>query len=104
MTMPPKFTTMQTPMSRGAFEERLNLVHEHLKSGKMHPQGMEGMMNVRLLPNGRIDMLSVDEMVRLQANTTYQMVATDMGKTLRRMAELGKAADDADAQDNDDEF
>ncbi|WP_230847706.1 AVAST type 1 anti-phage system protein Avs1c [Comamonas testosteroni] len=100
--MPPKLTTMQTPMSRGAFEERLNLVHEHLESGKMHPQGMEGMLNVRLLPNGRIDMLSIDEMVRLHANTVYQMEATDMGKKLRRMAELGKGANDAEG--DDDEF
>jgi len=100
MTMPPKLTTMQTPMSRGAFEERLNLVLERLKSGKLHPQGMEGMINVRLLPNGRIDMLSIDEKARLHANMIYQMVATDMGRTLRRMAELGEGAKD----DEDDEF
>ncbi|MDF3885521.1 AVAST type 1 anti-phage system protein Avs1c [Cupriavidus basilensis] len=81
--MLPKLTKMQRPTTREEFEERINLVHEHLQSGKMHPNGMEGMLNVRLLPNGRIDMLSVDELVRLNANTTYQMIATDMGKMLR---------------------
>ncbi|KVO39274.1 hypothetical protein WJ85_30030 [Burkholderia ubonensis] len=78
---------MQRPTTREEFEERINLVHEHLQSGKMHPNGMEGMLNVRLLPNGRIDMLSVDEFVRLNANTTYQMIATDMGKMLRELPE-----------------
>lgn len=101
--MLPKLTTMHTPMTRIEFEERINLVHEHLESGKMHPQGMEGWINVRLLPNGRIDMLSVDEMIRLNANTSYQMAATDMGKTLRRMAEHRDGAEDADAEDDDDE-
>ncbi len=42
------------------------------------------MLEVRLLPNGRIDMLSVDEIVRLNANMTHQMIATDMGKMLRQ--------------------
>ncbi|OJA43202.1 AVAST type 1 anti-phage system protein Avs1c [Burkholderia ubonensis] len=85
--MLPKLTNMQRPTTREEFEERINLVHEHLQSGKMHPNGMEGMLNVRLLPNGRIDMLSVDEFVRLNANTTYQMIATDMGKMLRELPE-----------------
>ncbi|UJW81175.1 AVAST type 1 anti-phage system protein Avs1c [Hydrogenophaga sp. SL48] len=102
--MLPKLTTMHTPTTRIEFEERINLVHEHLESGKMHPQGMEGWINVRLLPNGRIDMLSVDEMIRLNANMSYQMAATDMGERLRRTAELGEGAEDADAEDDDVEF
>lgn len=99
--MLPKLTGMQTPMTRIEFEERINLVHEHLESGKMHPQGMEGWINVRLLPNGRIDMLSVDETIRLTANMSYQMAATDMGKELRRMAELGEGAEIAEADADD---
>ena len=99
--MPPKITTMHTPSTRIEFEERINLVHEHLESGKMHPQGMEGWINVRPLPNGRIDMLSVDEMIRLNANMTYQMAATDMGKMLSRMAELGEGAEDAEGDDEE---
>lgn len=85
---------MQRPTTREEFEERINLVHEHLQSGKMHPNGMEGMLNVRLLPNGRIDMLSVDELVRLNANMTYQMIATDMGKKLRELSKDREGLDD----------
>ncbi|WP_197342544.1 AVAST type 1 anti-phage system protein Avs1c [Ralstonia solanacearum] len=77
-------------MTREEFEERINLVRERLQSGKMHPNGMEGMLNVRLLPNGRIDMLSVDESVRLTANMTHQMTTTDMGKMLRKLSEYGE--------------
>lgn len=91
--MLPKLTSMQQPMTRQEFEERINLVHEHLQSGKMHLNGMEGMLNVRLLPNGRIDMLSVDEFVRLNANMTHQMVTTDMGKMLRELPEAGEGGD-----------
>lgn len=35
-------------------------------------------------------MLSVDEMVRLNANMCHQMIATDMGEMLRQMAEDGE--------------
>lgn len=93
--MLPKITPMKQPMTRGAFEERINLVREQLISGKLHPQGMESLFSVRLLPNGRIDMLSIDESVRLNANMTHQMIATDMGKMLRRMAE----ANDGESND-----
>jgi hypothetical protein len=33
---------------------------------------LDGLLRVRFLPNGRIDFLSVNEMVRLQANMTSQ--------------------------------
>lgn len=86
----PKLTSMKQPMTRGEFEERLNLVREQIQTGKLHPNGLEGMLEVRRLPNGRIDMLSVNEMVRLNANMTHQMIATDMGKMLRQMAKDGE--------------
>lgn len=86
----PRLTSMKQPMTREEFEERLNLVREQIQTGKLHPNGLEGMLEVRLLPNGRIDMLSVDEMVRLNANMTHQMIATDMGKMLRQMVEDGE--------------
>ena len=76
---------MQTPVTREEFEERINLVRELLLTGKAHPQGMEGMLNVRLLPNGRIDMLSIDELTRLSANTMYFMHATDFREKLNGM-------------------
>ena len=78
---------MQPPTTRKEFEERIQLVREQLRTGKMHPYGMEGLLNVRLLPNGRIDMLSIDERVRLNANMIYQMTATDMGQMLRGQSE-----------------
>lgn len=69
--------TMQTPGTRAEFERRLHLLRERLRQGKLlfskdikHlPLGLE---NVRYLPNGRIDLLSINEMVRLQANMMIQ--------------------------------
>lgn len=83
----PKLTSMKQPMTRGEFEERINLTHEQIQTGKLHPNGLEGLLDVRYLPNGRIDMLSVNETVRLHANMSHQMIATPMGDLLRRMAE-----------------
>ncbi|ASM52750.1 hypothetical protein PNIG_a0431 [Pseudoalteromonas nigrifaciens] len=34
---------------------------------------IEGILNVRKLPNGRIDFLSVNESARLHANTVFHM-------------------------------
>ena len=66
--------TMQTPTTRAEFERRLHLLREQIRNGKMHfPKGMKlGLLNVRFLPNGRIDFLSVDESTRLQANMMMQ--------------------------------
>jgi len=89
--MLPNITSMQTPVTREEFEERINLVRELLLTGKAQPQGMEGMLNVRLLPNGRIDMLSIDELARLNANMMHQMHTTDMGEMLRRLESGGKS-------------
>ena len=69
--------TMQTPETRAEFERRLHLLRERLRQGKIlfskdikHlPLGLE---NVRYLPNGRIDLLSINESVRLQANMMIQ--------------------------------
>lgn len=89
----PRLTSMQQPMTRGEFEERINLTFEQIETGKLHPNGLDGLLDVRHLPNGRIDMLSVNEMVRLNANMSHQMIATDMGKMLRHMAENGEAGE-----------
>lgn len=68
---------MHTPSTRAEFEERMNFAIEQLDNGKMHfAQGLRGadsLHNVRPLPNGRIDLLSIDEMARLNANMSYQM-------------------------------
>lgn len=86
-------TTMQQPMTRGEFEERINLTFEQINTGKLHPNGLDGLLEVRHLPNGRIDMLSVNEMVRLNANMSHHMIASDIGKILSQMAENGKSGE-----------
>lgn len=88
----PKLTTMQQPMTRGEFEERIYLTVEQIETGQLHPNGLDGLLDARHLPNGRIDMLSVNEMVRLNANMSHQMIATDMGKMLRQMASKEEAS------------
>ncbi|MEF8718288.1 MAG: AVAST type 1 anti-phage system protein Avs1c [Candidatus Accumulibacter necessarius] len=77
------FTPMHTPSTRAEFEERMNYLREHLKQGLMHfsrtVPGPENLLNVRYLPNQRIDLLSIDETARLNANMTYQMRNADFG-------------------------
>ena len=92
---------MRQPMTRGEFEERINLTFEQINTGKLHPNGLDGLLEVRHLPNGRIDMLSVNEMVRLTANMSHQMIATDMGKMLSQMAENVKSGEGGEADVED---
>lgn len=79
-------TTMQTPSTRAEFEERMNHAREQLINGKMHfangLRGPDSLLNVRYLPNRRIDLLSIDEMARLHANMAYQMCNVDFGEML----------------------
>lgn len=78
------FTTMDTPSTRAEFEERMNYANEQLINGKMlFSKGLRGpdsLLNVRYLPNRRIDLLSIDEMARLHANMAYQMSNLDFGE------------------------
>lgn len=80
------FTPMHTPSTRAEFEERMNYAREQLVNGKMHfakgLRGPDSLLNVRYLPNGRIDLLSIDEMARVHANTTYQMRNLDFDDML----------------------
>ena len=70
-------STYETPSTRADFEERMNYSREQMKQGKVHFSrevgGLESLLAVRLLPNGRIDLLSIDESARLHANTTFHM-------------------------------
>lgn len=86
----PNITSMKPPATREEFEERVNLARELLIIGKMDPQGMDGMANVRFLPNGRIDMLSIDESTRLIANQMHMMHTTDFGDSLRELGRESK--------------
>lgn len=71
------FTHMQTPSTRSEFEERMNYTREQLRMGKMFfAQGLrapDSLLSVRHLPNRRIDLLSIDEAARLNANMSFQM-------------------------------
>ncbi len=72
-----KNSHMKTPRTRAEFERNFHLLHRQFKEGKIHiAQGLSGVIDglarVRLLPNGRIDFLSVDESARLQANMMNQ--------------------------------
>ncbi|WNV04325.1 AVAST type 1 anti-phage system protein Avs1c [Candidatus Methylospira mobilis] len=67
--------SMTPPMTRSEFEHRFHLLNEQMKQGKIQfaaraINGIHGIENVRILPNGRIDFLSVNELARNLANTT----------------------------------
>ncbi len=68
---------MDTPDTRGEFERRFHILREQMVNGKlMLPRGsmaLLGLMELRHLPNGRLDFLSVNEFARLQANMANQM-------------------------------
>ena len=68
---------LDAPATRSEFERRLHILRALIQAGKMSIASgieIEGLLRVRLLPNGRIDLLSVDEFTRLHANTVAQMI------------------------------
>lgn len=77
------FNRMSTPTTRADFEDRMNVLREQVRLGKMHfardLRGPDSLLKVRKLPNGRIDLLSIDEFARLNANTTHQMMTGGFG-------------------------
>lgn len=77
--MPPKIESMETPTTRAEFELRFHHLREALGNGRMSiPLNMgESLLKLRLLPNRRLDFLSVDEMARLQANMMLRMFQFD---------------------------
>lgn len=68
---------METPKTRAEFELRFHYLLENMKSGKVrYPSNLaESLFSLRLLPNGRLDFLSVDEMARVQINTMHSAIA-----------------------------
>ncbi|MDB1111344.1 AVAST type 1 anti-phage system protein Avs1c [Pseudomonas extremaustralis] len=70
-------TFFDTPGTRADFEERMSVLAELCQTGRMRfvegVGGMESLSRVRYLPNGRVDLLSIDESARLQANSAHQM-------------------------------
>lgn len=69
---------METPLTRADFEERMQIVREQLVQGKLMfgkgLRGPESLLKVRLLPNRRIDLMSIDESARLQGNMARQFM------------------------------
>ncbi|WP_034920873.1 AVAST type 1 anti-phage system protein Avs1c [Gillisia sp. CAL575] len=66
--------------SRKEFERNLNILIERMREGKIHfSRGIEGihkteisLLRARGLPNKRFDFNTVNEMLRLLANTSAQ--------------------------------
>ena len=68
---------LDAPATRSEFERRLHILRARVQAGKMSIASgiqIEGLLRVRLLPNGRIDLLTVDEFTRLNANMMAQMI------------------------------
>lgn len=69
---------MDTPLTRAEFEERMHIVREQLVQGRLvFNKGLrvtESLGKVRLLPNRRIDLMSIDESARLQGNMARQFM------------------------------
>lgn len=64
---------MKTPRTRAEFERNFHLLGRSIMDGRLKvPMDMvlDHLMRIRYLPNGRIDLLSIDESARLQANMT----------------------------------
>ncbi len=72
--MHPRMQLMKTPATRSDFEHRFHRLREMMREGRYgQRQGLsESILDVRHLPNGRLDFLSVDESARLLANTMLQ--------------------------------
>ncbi len=73
----PRLQTMNTPQTRSEFEQRFHYCRELMRQGKyMQVEGVgESIYDVRYLPNGRLDFLSVDESARLLANSMRQFAS-----------------------------
>ncbi|WP_426210953.1 AVAST type 1 anti-phage system protein Avs1c [Massilia sp. TWP1-3-3] len=67
-----KIALMSTPDTREEFEHRFHLLGERFNNGKLQVmRGIDtGLELNRFLPNGRIDLLSINETARVTANTT----------------------------------
>lgn len=73
-----------TPSSRAKFERNLNFLAEAMSQGRFHiaphlSQTIAGIRRVRLLPNRRIDLLTVDETTRLNANMMAEFAREQRG-------------------------
>ncbi len=68
-----KMTYIKTPRNRLEFERNFNLFAEKMYQGKVRfgqnvPHAIDSIKKIKKLPNGRIDLLTINESARLQAN------------------------------------
>lgn len=74
-----KSVYMQIPNTREDFENRINRLHYSIINNKMHfcsgvpSMSIEELLQMRCMPNGRADLLTIDESVRLSANMMVQL-------------------------------
>ncbi len=93
------------PSSRAEFERNLCFLGEAINDGRFHVQPgltstIDGIRRVRFLPNRRIDLLTVDETTRLNANTMMQLLDRDglQGAASGHRVDAGATEDDALAE------
>lgn len=96
---------MSPPSTRAQFEERMHVLRDKLNNRKIRfADGLrvqDSLLSVRFLPNGRIDLLSIDESARLQANMLHQMETGGFGDLSGALNPDASTSTDADAQDPD---
>lgn len=78
--------SMKTPKTREEFEYRFQLLGYLIENNKISfspnvKHSIEGLKQLRYLPNGRIDFLSVDESTRLIGNIYATMPYDDFNIT-----------------------
>jgi hypothetical protein len=84
---------MRTPKTRAEFERAIHIAAENLRQGKMSfPMDSEdyvhSLRSVRVLPNGRVDFLSVDESARLHANQITNMIDSNWLRSERFASQI----------------
>jgi len=93
--------SMNTPRTRAEFERNFQLLHRQIADRKFHvlpglSRSIDGIAQVRSLPNGRIDFLSVDESARLQANMLNQSSEDSFLEQLKAQSPPNISADGPD--------
>lgn len=68
---------MKTPKNRKEFEKHLYILAESIERGRFHISSgfrtTKGLLNVKKIPNKRINFKTVDESARLLANSITNM-------------------------------
>lgn len=79
---------MITPRNRKEFERNLNIFKESLESGKtklmQHSRIIKGLIESRKTPNRRINFHTVDEILRLNANMSFNMPMMKLNQQNRK--------------------